>query len=350
MPKFPDLTALTAPAAADLLAILDVSDTTQSAGGTTKNIRWDNLAPATLVTNVRYVSALFTGMGAPYYTTITLALAAASSGDLIWVYPGTYAESFTLVNGVNIHCCQGVTISGNTTYTIRDNAGAVSCSILGFGVFTNATANGNALNLSGSGTIFIRCKSIGFIAAGASQLGGGATITGSGSVTIDCEQIYTDNAGTGARKALNVGGTGTTVIYRATIEQTNAQNNNNQATITVANTSGTGLTIFDALIRNYATSSNTTVFSHVSSARVRLVNCRVQNLNDATASHGITVTTTDTLVLEGCSIITTNASSESLTASEAMNVKIYSTCVANKAKNGNVTVQVGTLVVDTNVI
>lgn len=39
--------------------------------------------------------------GAPFLT-INAALAVAQSGDAVWIFPGTYAESFTIPNGVNV--------------------------------------------------------------------------------------------------------------------------------------------------------------------------------------------------------------------------------------------------------
>lgn len=82
------------------------------------------------------------------HQTITAALAAASSGDTIFVRPATYTEDLTLKAGVHITAFDGdgltpnVTIVGNCTYS---SAGSVTIS--GIRLQTNA---GNFLTVSGS--------------------------------------------------------------------------------------------------------------------------------------------------------------------------------------------------------
>lgn len=60
------------------------------------------------------------------YTTITLALAAASSGQTIFIRPGTYTENITMVAGVNL---QGYEASGDSFGTII--SGNIACSYTG---------------------------------------------------------------------------------------------------------------------------------------------------------------------------------------------------------------------------
>lgn len=89
-------TALTAlsgvPAAGDLVPIVDVSDTTDSAAGTTKSIRWDSFPCK------RYVALISqTGTDAPVATVLENTL----GGTVVWTrgnignYTGTLASAFT---------------------------------------------------------------------------------------------------------------------------------------------------------------------------------------------------------------------------------------------------------------
>ena len=79
------------------------------------------------------------------FLTLTAAKTAAVSGDLIVVYPGTYAENNLLKNGVNWHFLAGATVDytePNTLtspgYAIFDDrpTGACTCKITGHGNFT----------------------------------------------------------------------------------------------------------------------------------------------------------------------------------------------------------------------
>lgn len=82
------------------------------------------------------------------HTTIAAALTSASSGDTIFIRPGTYTENLTLKAGVNLsaYSCDSttpnVTISGKASYS---NAGAVSIS--GIRLQTNSD---NCLAVTGS--------------------------------------------------------------------------------------------------------------------------------------------------------------------------------------------------------
>jgi hypothetical protein len=61
-----------------------------------------------------FVSANYSGYGSPYFTTIQAAITAATSGDLITVYPGDYPERLTAKNGVDLHLWQGVRLNPAT--------------------------------------------------------------------------------------------------------------------------------------------------------------------------------------------------------------------------------------------
>ncbi len=74
-----------------------------------------------------------------------------------------------------------------------------------------------------------------------------------------------------------------------------------------------------------------------------LDSCRVVNNAD-----GITVAGAG-LTIQGGVIVAGSATNSINSASGAQNVKVYGTTVTNKAKNSNITIQVGTLTVDSNV-
>ncbi len=100
------------------------------------------------------------------FLTIQAAITAASSGDIVIVYPGTYTEQITLKNGVNLYLYDGVTITYaavSGAATITDNTVAVTCSILGRGAITRTlgTSISNAIEiLHNSSNITIEFKKI----------------------------------------------------------------------------------------------------------------------------------------------------------------------------------------------
>lgn len=88
------------------------------------------------------------------YQTIATALAAATSGQSIYIRPGTYTENLTLVAGVNLFSMTGdaqtpnVTIIGNCTATF-----AGSATLSGIRLQTNSAS---ALTVSGSSATIIK--------------------------------------------------------------------------------------------------------------------------------------------------------------------------------------------------
>jgi hypothetical protein len=139
-------------------------------------------------TNIAQVSLFTTSGGILSYATINDALAAASSGDIVKIPPGTYAESFTIpagviVDGVNPNI---VTISGATTtgprVTLSDNlsmlvnvavtlpsdaVAAIQKSTTGTSFIDNvwivgASATAHGIQMSGAGQLHVtRCTFIG---------------------------------------------------------------------------------------------------------------------------------------------------------------------------------------------
>lgn len=90
------------------------------------------------------------------FTTITAAMAAASSGDVVFVRPGTYTENFTLTSGVYLQACtatgasDNVIITGKITFT-----GSASATISGFKINTNSDY---CIVYSGSSTATLNLK------------------------------------------------------------------------------------------------------------------------------------------------------------------------------------------------
>lgn len=91
--------------------------------------------------------------GSGTHTTIAAALSDASSGDTIFVKPGTYTEDLTLVAGVNITAYSGdaltpnVNIVGNATATF-----AGTCTISNISLTTNSSA---FITVSGSSATIV---------------------------------------------------------------------------------------------------------------------------------------------------------------------------------------------------
>lgn len=88
------------------------------------------------------------------YTTIQAAITAASSGNTIFIKPGTYTENLTLKAGVNLSCYEcdaqtpNVTISGKCTATF---AGTACFSGIRF-----QTNSDNAIEITGSSATVLR--------------------------------------------------------------------------------------------------------------------------------------------------------------------------------------------------
>jgi len=81
---------------------------------------------------------------------------------------------------------------------------------------------------------------------------------------------------------------------------------------------------------------------------LRLKDVTIDCSTAALSTHRPVEVAANGLILEGVTLLT-NGSADSIYAATAKNVKVYGTSVANRAKNANVTIQVGTLTVDSNV-
>jgi len=85
---------------------------------------------------------------------------------------------------------------------------------------------------------------------------------------------------------------------------------------------------------------------NVTGGTLTLIDCYINTAANASA-RPITKSG-GTLILQNCTLVA-EATQDSIEASTAQNVKVYGTSVANKAKDANVTIQVGTLTVSTDV-
>lgn len=84
-----------------------------------------------------------------YYSTIEAAVTAATSGDLIVVYPGSYTISTTATNGiaksgVDFYFHSGASVTKTTSgHIFSDNGFTNNSNVYGYGTFTKTTNTGN---------------------------------------------------------------------------------------------------------------------------------------------------------------------------------------------------------------
>lgn len=239
------------------------------------------------------------------HSTISSAITSASSGDTIFIRPGTYTENLTLKAGVNLtaYNCDAynpnVIISGNCTFSA---AGSVACSGIRF-----QTNSANCITVSGSSAsiltlvnCFINCTNNTGISFTSSNAGsflilryclGNVATTGityfshSGAGTLEIGFSSLTNSGD-TTAASTVSGTGVLACYNSRIN----------VPIT---TSSSGViqgqsTLFDS-------DSNTTAITHGGSASNSfLANCQI---NGGTASA---ISIGSTLNLGLCVVDSTN--------------------------------------------
>jgi hypothetical protein len=98
------------------------------------------------------------------FATVAAAISAAASGDTVVIYAGTYNERLTLKDGVNLYFNEGAILggaqSGSGEILMKDNAVAVTCSILGRGTYTiSSSSNGRILSLQAASNVTWEFKS-----------------------------------------------------------------------------------------------------------------------------------------------------------------------------------------------
>ncbi len=101
------------------------------------------------------------------FLTITAALTAALAGDLVFVWPGTYAESLLLKNGVNLYFTDGAVVAwsdAGVNPLVFDGGASVTCIVDGYGVFSrqgSTDSGADALQLTGANSSVVwRCRYI----------------------------------------------------------------------------------------------------------------------------------------------------------------------------------------------
>jgi hypothetical protein len=97
--KITQLSALTAPAGNDLLAIVDVSDTTMGATGTTKKITYSNLLGGALGVLSATATLDFPSISANSVASLTMTVTGAKVGDAVFVGAPAGLEASLVVMG-----------------------------------------------------------------------------------------------------------------------------------------------------------------------------------------------------------------------------------------------------------
>lgn len=170
------------------------------------------------------------------HTTIAAALTAASSGDTIFIRPGTYTENLTLKAGVDLVAFSGdgdtpnVTIVGNATLT---TAGTVTISNIRL-----QTTSAALLTVSGSAASIVNLKSCYLNCTNNTGIIYSSSDTGSAINVLDCRgDIGTTGIALFTATGAGTGGISATGMYFKNTEITNS------GASTTANTTSTCLII-----------------------------------------------------------------------------------------------------------
>jgi hypothetical protein len=142
------------------------------------------------------------------FTTITLAMAAAVSGQTIFVRAGTYSESFSLKAGVNITGFPSDGDSGDIrfssgSYAVQIN-GQISFTLAGFACISNIFINnsgGTAISVSGSNSTLLLFKNCYIYGNGHTPI-----VTSGSNSEIDFENCSGDLSTTGIAYFTSTGG------------------------------------------------------------------------------------------------------------------------------------------------
>jgi len=146
---------------ADITSLSNLSNTFNNTGGTLIRVSDTQILTAvSLVSStIVYVDKNRTdeyeenGSMVYPYKTISDAITAASSGDTVNIYPGTYTENITLKPGVNLNGQSKFStyVVGTVTF---DSAGTVCCEHIIF----KTSGDGNTLNFTGTGVQNLQCN------------------------------------------------------------------------------------------------------------------------------------------------------------------------------------------------
>lgn len=239
------------------------------------------------------------------HTTIAGALTSASSGDTIFIRPGTYTEDLTLKAGVNLSSfpCDSYTpnviILGKATATFSG-----TCSLSGIELKTNSD---NCLVVSGSAATQVNLKGC-LIDANNNTAISFTSSSGSSKIQLyDCKGNI-DTTGI-AYFALSAACGGALKFFGGTFENNGAST----TASTNASTAGGGLNFLNTYFGNAVTTSGNSTFSADSTVFVGtqtiggsgsnlVFNCHI----DGGSSSAVSVSTGATLNLTNSTIISSN--------------------------------------------
>jgi len=100
--KITDLAAVTTPASGDLLAIVDISDTTQAATGSTRKITYSNLIGGALNILTATATLNFGSISANSSANLTMTVTGAKAGDAVFIgLPSAFEASLMAMGFVS---------------------------------------------------------------------------------------------------------------------------------------------------------------------------------------------------------------------------------------------------------
>lgn len=225
-----------------------------------------------------------------------------------------------------------ITVSGTGNLYIEGNvnptAGASACQSSSTGIVSIKGNCNNSVSLTGAGYMYVYGNCTSSTADAVTCSAGNQFIYGNVSHT---------GGGSTAKNGASCTSTGNQHIYGNI-----SCNDTNTAADGVTNSSS-GTSIYEGNISCVGghgftfTGSGTVIIKSGS----RIITTGT-NMNSLQISAG-------TLILDGVTLIATG-SGTSIYAGSALNVKIYGTCFANINKHTNITIQIGSLIVDSNVV
>jgi hypothetical protein len=234
------------------------------------------------------------------HTTIATALTSASSGDTIFIRPGTYTENLTLKAGVCLTAfeCNGyqpsVIIFGKATATFVG-----TCTISGIQLVTNAD---NFLAVTGSSATIVKLKEC-LLTVSSNSVNGILYSSSSASSVIELDHCQGDVSGTTSAMFSSTS-TGTLKILYCNIT-------NSIAGTTASTTSATLLTIAHSNLLAPISVTSPVALSEIS---YTTIDCSAIN---ATA---LTTVTSLTLIAQSCTFRSGSASAVSVGASSTLSM------------------------------
>lgn len=254
--------------------------------------------------------------GAPFLT-ITAALAAAQAGDMVWIFPGTYAESFTIPASVSV---VGTSRTGvNITLTT--------------GAATDLVTMGNGSNLSNvtlslSSAALVQLRGIVFP----------GTTSATASVRNVTLTVNSTNAGAATSYGIHSNGTGTPNentpnVELSTIVVTSAGSGTTRGIL--LNTSANNFNVRESTIRVSSTGGSAIgAETNIGGSQLSL---KTSSISGTTADISQTL---GTIILEATDLLNSNANTLGFTARQVQSNIIWADVGALPA--GTNTMKVGT--------